>query len=145
MKILLAVDGSPFTCKAVSYVIAHLDWFRGDPELHLLHVELPIPAGLAVNQARRILGDDAIAGYYKGEAEAALAPAEKILRTENISFHSHYEVGDVAQTIHSYALREKIDMIVMGAHGHGSLANVVLDSVATKVLAATTIPVLIIR
>jgi nucleotide-binding universal stress UspA family protein len=36
-------------------------------------------------------------------------------------------------------------MIVMGSHGHGALANVVLGSVTTKVLAIATVPVLIVR
>ena len=145
MKILLAVDGSPFTSKAVTYLASHLQWFQGEPELHLLHVKPPIPAGLAVEQARRILGDDAVTNYYKGESEAALAPAEEILRAKGIAFHSHYKVGEVAQEIHAYALKEKIDMIVMGSHGHGALVNVVLGSVATKVLALITIPALIVR
>lgn len=145
MKILLAVDGSAFTVKAVAYLAAHLDWFRGEPELHLLHVKQPIPAGLAVEQARRILGDDAATDYYKEESEAALAPAEKILRTEGIAFHAHYKVGDIAKEIHAFALKKKIDMIVMGSHGHSALANVVLGSVATKVLAASPVPVLIVR
>jgi nucleotide-binding universal stress UspA family protein len=33
----------------------------------------------------------------------------------------------------------------MGSHGHGTLANLVLGSVATKVLASTRVPVLLIR
>jgi nucleotide-binding universal stress UspA family protein len=145
MKILLAVDGSAFTAKAVAYLTAHLDWFRGEPELHLLHVKQPIPAGLAVEQARRILGDDAATDYYREESAAALAPAEKILRTEGIPFHSHYKVGDIAKEVHAFALKNKIDMIVMGSHGHSALANVVLGSVANKILATSTVPVLIVR
>ena len=145
MRILLAVDGSPFTIKAVTYLVSHLEWFRGEPELHLLHVKLPIPAGLAVEQARRILGDDAVTDYYEEQSRAALAPAEEILRTANIPFRPHYKVGDIAKEIHAFALAHKIDMIVMGSHGHGALANVVLGSIATKVLATSTVPVLIVR
>lgn len=145
MKILLAVDGSEYTVRAVTYLSSHLDWFRGEPELHLLHVRQPIPAGLAVEQARRILGEEGAIDYYKEESAAALAPAEKILRSEGIPFHSHYKVGDIAKEIHAFALKKKIDLIAMGSHGHGALANVVLGSIATKVLAASTVPVLIVR
>lgn len=145
MKILLAVDGSPFTTKAVTYLASHLEWFRGEPELHLLHVKLPIPAGLAVEQARRILGDDSVNDYYREESKAAMASAEKILHTEGIPFHSHYKVGDIAKEINAFAQQKKIDMIAMGSHGHGALANVVLGSIATKVLATSTVPVLIVR
>jgi nucleotide-binding universal stress UspA family protein len=145
MKILLAVDGSEYTVRAVTYLSSHLDWFRGEPELHLLHVRQPIPAGLAVEQARRILGEEGAIDYYKEESAAALAPAEKILRSEGIPFHSHYKVGDITKEIHAFALKKRIDLIAMGSHGHGALANVVLGSIATKVLAASTVPVLIVR
>lgn len=145
MKILLAADGSSYTVKAVKFLMSHLEWFRGKPELHLLHVKLPIPAGLAVEQARRILGDDAVTDYYREEAQAALAPAEASLRAAGIPFQSHYRVGDIAREIQSFVLENNIDMIVMGSHGHGALINVVLGSIATKVLATSTVPVLIIR
>ena len=36
-------------------------------------------------------------------------------------------------------------MIVMGSHGHGALINLVVGSVATEVLAACKLPVLIVR
>ena len=145
MKILLAVDGSAFTVKAVKFLTAHLKWFSGTPELHLLHVKPPISTGLAVDQARRILGDDSVTDYYRDESSAALTPAETLLRGQGLPFRSQYKVGDIAKEIDAYAVKEKIDMIVMGSHGHGALANVVLGSVATKILASTTVPVLIVR
>lgn len=145
MNILLPVDGSSFSCKAVSFIASHLQWFRGGPRLHLLHVKLPIPPGLAVEQARRILGDDSVNDYYREASEEALLPAENILREKGIPFESHYKVGDIAQAIRTYAEGNGIDLIVMGSHGHGALANVLLGSVATRTLAATTLPVLIVR
>ena len=45
----------------------------------------------------------------------------------------------------STAKRGKFDLVVMGSHGHGLFRNLVLGSVATRVLAACTVPVLIIR
>jgi nucleotide-binding universal stress UspA family protein len=145
MKILLAVDGSAFTIKAVNYLASHVQWFRETPDLHLLHVSLPIPSGLALTRARAILGDNALDDYYREEAEAAMAPAEEMLRKREMAFESAYRVGDIAHEIEACASAEKIDLIVMGSHGHGALANVVLGSVATKVLATTKIPVLIVR
>jgi len=145
MKILLAVDGSAFTVKAATYLSAHIQWFKNTPELHLLHVKPPIPVGLAATRARALLGDAAVDDYYKEEAEAALAVAEKILHEHHIPFQSTYTVGDVSHEILHYASQHGIDMIVMGSHGHSALANVVLGSIATKVLAITQIPVLIVR
>jgi nucleotide-binding universal stress UspA family protein len=36
-------------------------------------------------------------------------------------------------------------MIVMGTHGQGAVANLVMGSVATKVIAASKVPVLLLR
>jgi nucleotide-binding universal stress UspA family protein len=141
MKILLAVDGSVYTTKAVKHIVSHLDWFQGQPELHLLHVKQPIPPG----RARAFLGGDAINNYYKEDAEAALAPAEKVLRKQEIPYVAAWKVGEVSEEIRAYAKKAKIDMIVMGSHGHGALQNLVMGSVATKVLAVTSVPVLIVR
>jgi nucleotide-binding universal stress UspA family protein len=145
LKILLAVDGSDYTIRAAQYLATHFEWLRGTPELHLLHVTLPIPMGLAVIQAEKILGWDAVDHYYKEAAEAALAPAEELLREKNIPFQRSYKVGDIAKEIQCYAEKNKMDMIVMGSHGHGALKNLVMGSIATNVLAATNIPVLIVR
>jgi hypothetical protein len=68
MKILFAVDGSDYTVKAAQYIATHFRNFQGGLDLHLLHVRLPIPQGLALAQAERLLGHDTIDRYYKEEA-----------------------------------------------------------------------------
>ncbi|MDB5769752.1 MAG: universal stress protein [Burkholderia sp.] len=141
MKILLAADGSEYTTKAIDYVTTHLDWFKDNPELHLLHVHSPIPEG----RARAVLGDAAVENYYNEESKAALAPAEKLLRQKEIPFEVKYMIGDVGEQIQAYVTEYKIDMIVMGSHGHGALQNLIMGSVATKVLARTNVPVLLVR
>ncbi len=146
MKILFAADGSEYTTKAAQYLATHFDGFQGGLTLHLLHVHLPIPQGLALVQAQRILGQDAIDDYYRKDAETALAPAEQIFRKYNVPFEKSYAVGDIAGEICSRASKNGVDMIVMGSHGHGAFKNLIMGSVATKVLAgASNIPVLIVR
>lgn len=143
MKLLLAVDGSVYTTKAVEHVISHLDMFRNNPELHVLHVT----PGMRTYEKRAtaILGPDVEENYYRTEAQQALAPAESILNENDIPFESSYRIGDIAQQIDAYAKEYNIDMIIMGTHGHGALKNLVMGSVSTKVLATTTVPVLLIR
>jgi nucleotide-binding universal stress UspA family protein len=94
---------------------------------------------------RAIAGKELVERYYQEEADAALAPAEKELRKLTIPFQRSYKVGDIAKEIQAYASKNNIDMIVMGSHGHGALKNLVLGSIATKVLATTKTPVLIVR
>ena len=140
MRILFAVDGSSYTTKAADYLVDHLRHFNDSIELHLFHVELPI-----IGHAAKYLGKALVDNYYKEESEAAMASAEAILKKHNVPFQSSYTKGDAALEIQKYAKKNKIDMIVMGSHGHGALKNLVMGSVANKVLACTNIPVLIVR
>ncbi len=141
MKILLAVDGSVYSTKAAKHVATNLNWFQGDSEIHLLYVQTAIP----VARARAALGKEAVDNYYREESQAALAPTEKILRKKEIPFRSSFVVGDIAEQIQSYVKKNKINLLVMGTRGHGAFRNLVMGSVATKVLAETTVPVLLIR
>lgn len=141
MKILIAADGSAYTVKAADFITTHLDWFKGEPELYLLNVKAPIPIG----HVRSVIGKQDLEDYYKDEALAALAPAKQIFEKAGIPFTTDYRVGDVAHEIQAYAKQKQIDMIVMGSHGQGAFRNLVMGSVATKVLASTSMPVLIVR
>lgn len=141
MKILLAVDGSPFTAKAVDYLLSHMNLFQGEPELHLLHVKAPIPAG----RARAVIGHDEVEQYYREESAAVLDPVEKLFTDKNIRARSGYRTGEIADEIQAYITENGIDLVVMGSHGHGALKNLVMGSTATKVLAGTTVPVLLVR
>jgi nucleotide-binding universal stress UspA family protein len=141
MNILIAADGSEYTRKAAQYVASQPEWLQASSQLHIFHVEPPVTS----RRAREILGAEAVDSYYKHECEAALAPAEKILHEKNVSFHSAYAIGAISEEIQKYVEKHSIDMIVMGSHGHTALRNLVLGSVATKILATTSVPVLIVR
>jgi nucleotide-binding universal stress UspA family protein len=43
------------------------------------------------------------------------------------------------------AKQGKFDLLVLGSHGHGRLASLVLGSVAQRVLASCEVPALIVR
>jgi nucleotide-binding universal stress UspA family protein len=141
MKILCAVDGSEFSYKAMDFLCSKFDWFKQEPELHLLYVHPAVPIG----RATAVLGKAAIDNYHKEESEAVLLPLEDVLRKKEIAFTASYLVGEVAQQIHLYTEQHKMDMVVMGSHGHGTFKNLVLGSVATKVISKSSVPVLLIR
>jgi nucleotide-binding universal stress UspA family protein len=143
MKILLAADGSSYTTKAVEFLIAHFDWFRDSPELHVVHAKHPIP--IPEGRAAAVVGREAVENYYKEEAGAALAPAENLLKKKDVPYKAGYVIGDIAQQLNGYASQNGIDLIVMGTHGHGALKNLVMGSVATKVLAIASVPVLLVK
>lgn len=139
MKILIAADGSSFTMKAVNHLIKHRDQFGGAVVV-LLNVHLPIPGRVASQ-----LGREVVQGYYLAECEQSLNPARCALKQADIAFTDSWVVGAPGDEIAEYASKGKFDMVVMGSHGHGVFANLVLGSVATKVLAGCKVPVLVIR
>jgi nucleotide-binding universal stress UspA family protein len=55
------------------------------------------------------------------------------------------ELGAPAEKILALVQKEKIDMIIMGAHGRAGLERVIFGSVANKVVKSATCPVLTIH
>lgn len=55
------------------------------------------------------------------------------------------KVGPAGDVIAKLVNAGSVDLLVMGSHGHGSVAKVVMGSVATKVLASSKVPVLLVR
>jgi len=55
------------------------------------------------------------------------------------------ELGAPAEKILAFAEKEKIDMIVMGAHGRAGLERAIFGSVANKVVKSAPCPVLTIH
>ena len=53
--------------------------------------------------------------------------------------------GKPFEEILRFALEGNVDLIVMGTHGHTAMGNLVMGSVATKVLAASKVPVLLLK
>ena len=141
MKLLLAVDGSAPSLAAVEALAERLHWFRDPTELTLLHVHPAIPYKAAAAWA----GHDAVARYYDEESDAALAAPRAKLDARGIRYAVEKRVGDPATEIVQCATANAMDLIVMGTHGHSALANVVMGSVAARVLALSSLPVLLLK
>ncbi|HEV2608693.1 MAG TPA: universal stress protein [Noviherbaspirillum sp.] len=141
MNVLLLVDGSACSNKAVEYVASNPNLLQNSDGLHLLHVHFPAPRGLA----RSIVGEDAVNNHYEQESATALKPAEEILRKNGIHYVSTFTVGDIPEQVDAYVKKHGIGMIVMGSHGHGGFKSFVTGSVTTKVLTMASVPVLVVR
>lgn len=139
MKILLAVDGSDVSLRAAKSLVDRLQWYREPPEVHLLHVHLPIPVGLALQHVSR----ETLDRYYRDEGEKALEPVRDILRQGGVVAVSHIHVGQASEVIVRLADELACDMICLGTHGRGAVGNALLGSVATRVLQLATVPVLL--
>jgi nucleotide-binding universal stress UspA family protein len=140
MKILLAVDGSPFTKKMLAYLATHEGLFTKAVDYTVFNVQPLLPP-----RARAAVGKEVVEAYYREEAEKVLAPVTKFLLRHGIDAKSSWKSGPAGETLAKFADAGDFDLLVMGSHGHGTLVNLVMGSVATKVLALCQVPVLLIR
>lgn len=140
MKILLPVDGSAYTLRALDYIANSAELFGPRHTYEALTVVAQIPAHAARFLDRGVLDD-----HYRDEAEKVLAPVREFGHRHGLTIATHHASGHAAQAIAAFAQSEKIGLIVMGSHGHSALANIVLGSVATGVLAHCKVPVVIVR
>lgn len=140
MKILLAVDGSAYTKKMLAYLAAHDSLLSADNDYTVFTAQQPLPP-----RARAAVGKEIVENYYAEESEKVLAPIAKFLMRHNINAKTSWKVGSAGTTIAKLAEQGKFDLLIMGSHGHGALANLVMGSVATQVLAHCKTPVLLVR
>ena len=142
MKILLAVDGSKHSLKAVKCLIEHADWYREKPAVDLVNVHLPVPR---IRGMSAVVGASQIRRYYDREGRAALSKARKLLDAAGIGYFPRLLVGPVAETIVRQARLSRCDLIMIGTRGMSAAANLLLGSSATRVVSLSTIPVLLVK
>ena len=137
-KVLLPVDGSPNSMRAVRHVV---NQFMSDHELeaHLLHVRTPLSQHVA-----RFLSTGTRRDFHYDEATKALAPARALLKQHGVPFTSHVELGDKAETISRVADRIGAAQIVMGTARKNSFTRLIEDSVTNRVLELAQVPVAVI-
>jgi nucleotide-binding universal stress UspA family protein len=141
MKVLLATDGSQHSLDAVEAFVSRFAWFRQPPAIELCHVHPSIPYGRAAAWA----GKEAVESYYAEESDAALKPAADLLAARGVAFQVVKLVGEAGHELVRHAQSAGCDLIAMGTHGMGAMTNLVMGSVATKVIASSKVPVLLLK
>jgi nucleotide-binding universal stress UspA family protein len=140
MKILLAVDGSAYTKKMLAYLTTHDEMFGSGNDFTLITVQAPLPP-----RARSAVGAAAVNEYYEEESTKVTAPVIKLLKRQGLDAKALHKVGSPGEQIAKAADGGKFDLLIMGSHGHSALANLVMGSVATQVLAHCGVPVMLVR
>ncbi len=142
MKILVGTDGSKHALHAVKYAVKLVRQFSSASNSITL-VSVHDDAGL--HHARSLLGGDAVAEYLREFSEKELKPARKVLEAAGIKHDTQQRIGHVAQEIVACANKGKYDLIVLGAKGRGAILDVLIGSVAQRVLATSAVPVLLVK
>ena len=142
MRILLVpVDGSKNSLRAAKYAAGQSKYCP--VLLHIVNVEPP-------------LDDYGMVGAYisrRQREKAVMARAARILArttsqlesTRRVRVKTHAIIGDAPSVIANLARRLKCDAIVMGTRGMTLLGNLVLGSVASKVVHLSIVPVTLVK
>ena len=132
MRILVAIDGSECSMRALDYVV-NRPWNKED-QFKVISVVEPIPADYGVGAVPPPVGsiedrmfDECaeISGNGARKLSEAL-PLNPVLVS--------VESGLVAETICDTAARWEADLIILGSHGRKGIAHFLLGSVAEEVL-----------
>lgn len=140
MKILVPVDGSSYTKRMLAYLAAHDEWLGEQHQYVLLTVVPAVPP-----RAAAVLDKAIVKSHYEDEAERIFKPIRTFFNKQKIKAEYVSKVGPAGDTIAAFATKGDFDLLIMGSHGHGTLGNLVMGSVATKVMAGCSVPVLLVR
>ena len=140
MKILVPVDGSPASIRAVKLAV---DQVRALPEASLVLVNVQNFSGLSLPE--QIMPSAWIQREEQRAADEALKDAVTTCREAGISYVTRTERGGVAPTIDRVARDEHVQHIFMGTRGLGGVRGLLLGSVATQLLHLIDVPVTLVK
>ncbi len=148
LRVGIAVDGSKYGREAIKYLLRHAPLFGASPAITLLHVVgdfagamMPDMGGIALPA----LSVEEIRSLQRKAFEAAVAPARKLLAKGGISATEVCLVGSAGDELSAFAKKKKLDLLVMGSHGYGAFKAAVLGSVTSRVMALSSVPLLLVR
>lgn len=139
-RILIAVDGSPASLRALEFgasLAAKLG--EGVVLLHALpQVALPMGGGSpgAVSELQQAL---------HSEGQHLLAALADQARSHGVPVETELGLGEPALAIYDRAEAEDIHLVVMGSRGQGTVARLLLGSVASQVVHTSSRPVVVVR
>ena len=141
MKILVAVDGSKPALNAVKYAAKLVGLLRASSSVTLISVQ----DDTGLRHAKTFVGSAQVADYLREISDKELKPARKLLDVAGIKHDAEIRTGHVAQEIVDCAGSGKFDLVVLGAKGRGPFTDLLMGSVAQRVLAIAKQPVVLVK
>lgn len=136
----MPVDGSGAALRALRQAIALAKLTQGLIHLVHAHEEPQIYGEIAVYVTR-----EKMEALQRGHSDAVLAEPEAELKRSGVPYTREVLVGPIGKAIAEQAERLGCDAIVMGRHGTSALADLLMGSVAMKVVHLSSLPVLLVR
>lgn len=141
MKLLVAIDGSDDSLRAARFAASLLERSREPGSITLISVHDDV----ALRNARRFVGRQAVDEYLRDLSEQDLAGARRLLDELQIPHDHIIRVGPIANEIALAADPDTFAMIVLGSKGRTGLQDLLIGSVARRVSEISRIPVLLVK
>ncbi|MDU2064110.1 MAG: universal stress protein [Sporomusaceae bacterium] len=136
-KLIVAYDGSTDSKKALTMAVDYAKEITS--EIYIL----------SVYDVHYALADGAYYSEFAKESEQAfeekMTLGKKFCEEQGIAVTTEVLQGDPADEIIKYARRQKADLIITGTRGLGGFAQLLLGSVAHRLVTYSPIPVLVVK
>ena len=137
-KVLVPVDGSDNCLRAIQFLIRRVGLCKEPVDIHLLNVQRPFPGTV-----RGVHGQ--AEQHHQEEGAKALAGASKLLDAAGLKYTQHVNVGETAEVAAQLVKDKQFDEILMGTRGMSAAANMLMGSVASKILHLVDVPVVLVK
>lgn len=138
-KIVAAVDFSDSTPGVVEMALAQSKAFG--VELHLVHVVEPEPAYTAYG-----FTPDEFPAMHVFQKEARKRATKRLedLASASPEIKTHLAEGSPLASVLDYVKEIDAGLVVLGSHGHGMVASLLLGSVAEGMVRKALVPTLVV-
>jgi nucleotide-binding universal stress UspA family protein len=136
-NILIAVDGSEYSNKALAYARDMARTYRAT--LWLVHVFAHPPDLLGYDDFEKLYAKRKCAG------QLALDAATERLGESECTVREELVEGPEAESILNCAKKSQADIIIMGTRGMGAIKGLLLGSVSRKVIHCAHCPVMVVH
>jgi nucleotide-binding universal stress UspA family protein len=141
LKILVPLDGSECALRALAFAIQRAQEAPGSSLSVLTVHQTPIVYGeieVYVGKARM----EQLAAQHD---QQVLRAGEERIASAGVPYAMEAIEGDPAEVIARRAKELGCDLIIMGTRGLGRIGNLVMGSIAIKVVHLTTLPVTLVK
>jgi nucleotide-binding universal stress UspA family protein len=140
-KLLVPFDSSDNAMRALEHAV-QLAKENGPMELVIVYAHQP---PIIYGEISLYLSEEKATELQRKHSEDILRPAIEKAKEAGVTFTTQILIGDIPESIVSCAETVGCDAIVMGTRGMSAIGNLVMGSVATKVIHLTKLPVTLVK
>jgi nucleotide-binding universal stress UspA family protein len=148
-KILVPIDGSTASVKALQYATHLAGLEASEAQLIVVHVLEGVKQGGAIGLQAKYGNVRLVEGFKRARRDAALKWLEQVevaAKKKGIRLKTEVLDGDSkVKVIIEYAKKNRVDLIVIGSTGLTRFKRLLLGTIANAVVSSAPCPVMVVR